>query len=206
MKTIFLRYWQTHMAKAPNTIEWRRQRIMVVSRNFFLILLVIQLTSCKKIFKCDNEYLTHKRENLDSTNLRLDGFYFEVGRQVVRPRFFYSNGINLMEKEGVDTLELEMLKSNILDGSYYNWLKDIKYTWGLVRIKGNVIEIERLDRRSTLECYSPIIRRGIIQNDTTIAVYEYELPNESSNTKFPDTVFYKFRAFPKPDSTNSFIE
>lgn len=202
MKTTLLRYWQIHMANTLNARECKRQLFTVVWRNIMVLCFTFYLFSCNKNATCDGG-LTHPKTEF-SASLRIDGFYYKKGVKNIKPQFFYKNGIGLVELVGTDTSELVEFSTRISNGSYYTDNKDNKFNWGLIRLNNDIIEIEFFDKSSNLECFRPFINRGIILNDSTIAMTEYEFDNQIN--QYPDTNFYYFKEFPKPDSTNSFIE
>ena len=147
---------------------------------------------------CKDEELSLKRTPYTGNELRIDGYYY---RKIpdLEIRFFYRNGIVRYGGGGYSSFEeLDncILNHQIVDGSS-------KTDWGVFLINGNTIKFEMW--------YPPsgggtptYIREGEILNDTTFHITESYRSDGSERSEKNE--MYHFRQFyPKPDSTNKFI-
>ena len=170
-------------------------------KSLFLSMLCVLLLPQCTVF--DNQ-LSLPLMPYNGEQLRMDGYYYQVGydeNTVFSPCFFYKNGI-LISLGGIEN-SLEEL-DEALKTSYYNthsYKKDV-LAWGIFFIEDSVIKFERWG--STV-LQSPLIREGVILNDTTFHITNIYNNDGSEQRKVNE--IYHFREFsPKPDSTNVFIK
>ena len=171
------------------------------------------------------EPLIYKKEAYNGQNLKINGYYYifkekEEGRTLNSTKyntfFLYKNGI-YYDSNGLssftfnisrlDSLDL-LVKKNVINLGKY---EQLQYQWGVFKVKGTEIEIERWVTSSGGGAYPTRIIKGEILNDSTIHFHTLvgSHPVNVGSKKKTITIdeTYHFRQFsPKPDSTNKFIK
>lgn len=182
---------------------------------FFFPLLIF--TRCK-VF----EPLSLNKQNYVSNNLITNGYYyalkdkeegFTLNEKKYNTFFLYKNGIYFGGKGlysanvSLDSLDFIISKkvSNLVKH------EQLQYEWGVFKVNGSEIKIERWITAAGGGTYPTQILTGEIKNDTTInfhtllGAYPLNYGRKKKTIKIDET--YHFRQFsPKPDSTNNFIK
>jgi hypothetical protein len=158
------------------------------------------ISCCSKLVS--DEKLTIPRKDYLGTELRTDGYYYEINNDLTSIYFLYRNGIILYaysyRNKTLEEIESEII-SQIKEGQ-----KIHKSRFGVFIVEGNTITIEQWAASTGFSL--PVVRSyGTIQNDSTFLVtktYSSETQKERSAN-----LLYHFRQFNnKPDSTNVFIQ
>lgn len=167
------------------------------------------ITNCNKNKPCKDDELSVPKSYFKGNELRIDGYYFgDVNRNTIKPfaniYYFYFNGVFFTS----DASDLNEAEAGTIKVDVENSFgKQIKGLWGVFKINGDVIEIERWRSRNN-GCETTIYEQGNIINDTTFIIMkrEYRENGTISKIESPNSTFY-FRPLPqKPDSTNNFIK
>lgn len=98
-----------------------------------------------------------------------------------------------------------MNRSNVfIDGSFYESNNDKKLYWGLFNINTTIIRIEKWypSSGSGMPVY---LHEGEIINDTTFRITR-SVRQKTGEEKELNEIYHFKEFFPKPDSTNSFID
>ncbi len=166
-----------------------------------LISLLLILSSCN----CDDEELTLTRMDYVGNELRVDGYYyyeFESDVPRVAIYFLYKNGI-VIDGGSPAVSQISEREQQYESGEYYDLIKSSKDNWGVFKVVGNEIDIERwYPGDPPLKVF---LNTGEIINDTSFRITSFSNP-DGSDPEARDEL-YRFKAFsPKPDSTNVFIE
>jgi hypothetical protein len=171
-----------------------KARIMLKS---ILLLVLFSIQSCLK----DDELIMHRIDN-DSGKIKLSGYYLESNKFVLTTYFLYQNGvfIEYSSYKPEDSLKIE---NTMRDAEILAKIKSNKDRWGVYRIEGNKILMEKWypsDR--PLDAF---LKTGTILNDSTFLLNTVSEPD--GNKKEVINEVYRLRKFsPKPDSTNMFIK
>ena len=170
-----------------------------------LILIILQMlfTQCCS-FLCDDDELSLPLIPYTGNELRIDGYYYQIGddgKGFYDVYFFYKNGIILNLGGGQNSLyELDEYVERCKQNKY---VYSSKIGWGIFVIEGNNIKFERWYPKE--KPYYAYVREGIILNDTTFHITKSYRSNGTNYS--PEDEIYYFRKFsPKPDSTNNFIK
>lgn len=148
-------------------------------------------------------------KNTGLTNqLRIDGFYYEkvnLNNDAVKVIFLYRNGV-VCDLLTFEKLDMQVIREHI--NKFYNGtdnnIVNSRLHWG---------SFELLEKEISLTNWYPssggplpvYVKKGIVLNDTTFVIKEYETTKGKKKGDLNDT--YKFVKFsPKPDSTNNFIK
>ena len=163
---------------------------------------LLSLAGCGKLFKDDE--LTLAKQPYIGNELRLDGYYYlmsSVYDCFDDTYFFYRDGTAL-SCEGSPLYESPFnYMERLLDG--YN--NKYKTGWGVFKIEGDSISIERWWFASESSGVRAGLMEGIILNDTTFQITS--ITWTGTETVYKKNDIYHFHAFtPKPDSTNQFIQ
>ncbi len=150
--------------------------------------------SCKLLGSCEDEKFSTSRTLYTGSQLKINGYYYgdtiiTEGRTTeVRATYFFQNGI--VAFGGGELQKLSLSQSLLADTES---LKKVKILWGIFRIEGTKLIIERWLPRQ-FDCLDAIQDEAQILNDST---YLLKRTNK----------IYRFRASSvKPDSTNNFIK
>jgi hypothetical protein len=160
-------------------------------RNFSIMLCVLMLVSCYAAKKIQ---LAKTANN--SNNLKLDGYYYcqnDGGSSVFilyRDGVYFDPGF-IMNVSSLSKLDTEITTS--YGSSFWNW--------GLYQLNGNNLIIERWLPGSGGP-YPTQINKGFIADNKTILISGLR---GSKHENEIDTFRFRY-LFPKPDSTNTFIE
>ena len=168
---------------------------------FMTFSVLIIMGSCNQ---WENEKMTLVKQPYNGSELRLDGYYYDMeDGKIWSTYFFYRNGI-LHYGIASDTLgnNLDMYDTWFASDYYLQRLRTGRRRWGLFEIHDDSIVFERW---GILEGGDPVLRfSGRILNDTTFIITRCENPHSGDVCQEQD--LYHFRQFsPKPDSTNMFI-
>jgi hypothetical protein len=181
---------------------------------------VFMFISCK-VF----EPLSLNKQDYRGNNLKTDGYYyifkdkeegFTLKEKKYNTFFIYRNGIYFGGKglssptfdiSNLDSLDLSVKKKVINVVKY----EPLQYEWGVFKVNGSEIVIERWVTASGGGIYPTQILKGEIKNDTTInfhtlvGAHPVNYNRKKKILKIDET--YHFRQMsPKPDSTNKFIK
>jgi hypothetical protein len=187
------------------TVNIEKYYVYTLAHYFLLLFLSAFIVSCDE-WMADDEQLSFTRTPYDGSELKIQGYYyldyFGGGDSLRIIDYFYSNGTYLsgsvIYKDNIQFNEIEYQ-----NGTYYQKIKNDKMVWGLFKIAGNEIQIEKLAPTSggSLKAY---IYYGTIRNDSTFQIHTLK-HSYGSELLGMDRV-YHYKAFsPKPDSINSFI-
>ena len=180
-------------------------RILILSA----IVLAVVFFFFFKMF--EDEELSMERVDYTGTELRTDGYYYyryqyydsreDSLYDKFIPWILYRNGVSLYGGAW-DYSRMEEVEIKFEDGTYYDKLKDDKFSWFVFQISDSVIDFEGWDSggyisKSTVKQYAKIV------NDTTFCRCS-KRPQKGENVKGMTFHFKQFA--PKPDSTNSFIK
>ncbi len=174
-----------------------------------LLMLFSIMTNCEKDKLCNDDELSLQRNDYNGDQLRIDGYYFgDINRNSSMPfaniYFMYKNGVFFSQ----GAADLDAAEAGTIDIDVENSFgKQSKGLWGIFKINGDTIEIERW--RSTINgCEAILYERADILNDTTFIVRTREYYNNGKIEKEekPNSTFYFRPLEVKPDSTNNFIE
>ncbi|MDD5571911.1 MAG: hypothetical protein PHD97_12245 [Bacteroidales bacterium] len=173
---------------------------MKLTKYIITLLLILFVFGCMK-----DDKLAFYQSSYTGNQLRIDGFYYQqCDKDYCTIYCFYRNGVLLYLGNYFTPDELTNLKSTIIDGSFYNSVKDKKDNWGSFKITNSNIEFQKWES-ATKKHYTAYDYSGDIINDTTFTITRYMRVNKTGMTKVEQTyVFMKFS--PKPDSTNSFVK
>lgn len=188
---------------------------------YVYVILIITTLSC-----AGYEPLTQARKSFTGNNLRLDGYYYCIGKE-------FSNGFNpdyadafFLNRNGIflnvaygsidSNLENEIILKD-LDESVKKRAEiislnaDKRPDWGIFFTEHSAIIIENWEHSAGGGAYPTKILSGIVVNDTTIHFDKIigAYPNNKGSKKKIKSIdeTYHFREFsPKPDSTNVFIK
>jgi hypothetical protein len=162
------------------------------------------MSCCSKLFS--DEKLTLSKTSYLGSELRIDGYYYELHNDLTTVYFLYQDGIILYayshRNKNLDEIEMDMLNNDMYNGNKNK--KGDKTRWGVFLIEGKNIQFERWDastggRLPTIKC------SGYIVNDTTFHITR-TYSSETEKEYFVDWI-YHFKQFDnKPDSTNVYIK
>ena len=166
----------------------------MVNSNKILMFLCFVYLSCGTT---GYEPLQLIRQDYSGQEIRLEGYYYfkEVvpmgpGTSIL---FLYKNGVVYNFGVVPDT---SLSKVDAFIKTIPHSSTDKPYAWGVFQVNDNKVKIEIWDIVSGGK-NTTTLREGKILNDSTIQICLFNRPNE----------FYRFRKFfPKPDSTNRFVE
>jgi hypothetical protein len=161
---------------------------------------LLSLPLCKSM-----DPMAFKREDYLDNNLKVHGYFYAPYQdsyyQGYVVFFLYRNGVYKHEglSPGIKSLDE-------LDDRKRGASADIPWGWGLYKIEGDAILIER--RVSGFE-YPTQVLIGRIANDSTIVFHtqfgDYRANHKDKPVSINET--FRFRPFaPKPDSTTKFVE
>ena len=171
-------------------------------RILYPLIIITFLISCKK------DELSIPRTPCTSTQLRLDGYYYQKWGNPERWQFyfFYRDGTVFGGSTflAAETLNVER---EFMDGSYVNDVKNHEAYWGLFKIEGAKIQFEKwypVNAGAT----QAFVDAGSILNDTTFIIeesYNLERNKKKDYNKVNLTFHFRFLS-PKPDSTNNVLK
>jgi len=116
----------------------------------------------------------------------------------------FKNGIIVKNAYG-DGFSIEIIESNIKNGSFFSSQKTIKRHWGLYKITN---ENFRMESWKASPCSMPINEiQGEILNDTTLKFTKTTFTNTTKYNEEFKTIneVYHFKKFAKPDSSVTFF-
>lgn len=168
----------------------------------FALLLILFVTYSCKSYEPDPE-LIMKRLPYNGNKIRLDGFYFSNRPNYTSYMFFYSNGI-VFTRSGMDNKIVEI--NDILKDMEF--VREHKDRWKIFQINNDTLHLHGWENTGSgfigpIQVHSLNDEYYKILNDSTLlfikhtGYYNYT----SDNNKY----FYFKKCFPKPDSTNVFI-
>jgi hypothetical protein len=161
------------------------------------------MSCCSKIFP--DEKLSMQRKDYNGNELRIDGYYFREDNTSysVGIYFLYNNGIILYGGFPLIS-EIGEYEQKYANGDWALSRKKDKASWGIFRIDGKIIKIEKWEPSTGIGL--PVyIKEGSILNDTTFHITTGYSPNGSNRRELNE--IYHFKQFDnKPDSTNVYIK
>lgn len=177
-------------------------------RALFIIIwitIILGLSNCR-FGLCKDDNLRLPQENYTGDQLKIQGYFFGDSTSNIAPIFvdvivLYNNGVVLQTQ--LPTSEIEPNVSPF--SSFTTPATDIREDWGLFRINGSYIEIERW-RESGCGAKTKY-EVGTILNDTTFVMIarEYRQNGQAGKLERPNSI-YRYRSLTqKPDSTNNFL-
>jgi hypothetical protein len=182
-------------------ISKKRYTIFVFFAQFLFL-------TCKKF-----EPFTIQKQDINTNNLKIDGYYYNLSNNQLDDFFLYKNGIYFGGADVATTrltnlTEIDLLISQTYDLKVKN---PVRYSYGLFNITNNEIKIERWLSgtggpypKQTL--IGEILSDSTIKFHTIIGDYKYNKNNSKKPVVLINKIFV-FRKFsPKPDSTNKFIK
>ena len=174
-------------------------------KTLFLLSILILLNSSCCLLECteEDDPLYLKRMEYSGNDIKLNGYYYQIGTKVSNAYFFYRNGV-IINIGGVRD-NLPEYDEHIIDVMNYGYYKNQKACWGVFIIDNDKILLERWQPLQPFRAY---IQQGEILNDTTFRLTKrYRMVNEEKTDEMEINSIYHFREFsPKPDSTNVFIK
>jgi hypothetical protein len=179
---------------------------MTVQDIFLTLLVLLPLSSCEKNGFCEDDELSLSRTEYNGSDLQIDGYYYEQTSNE-EPfsdiYYFYRNGVLL---GGGVAAAADVNDDEYIPPVNLNLIRNTKAVWGVFKLNGNLVEIERWQSRIN-GCETTIYERGNILNDTTFVINRREFRSDGEVRRTDDlNAFFKFRPLTeKPDSTNSFI-
>lgn len=171
-----------------------------------LIMTTILLIIITVILSCRGERwddkLTLPKQDYNGSELRVDGYYYHESDDAYEVFFFYRNGTTLYGGFPLMS-EIANKETTYLNGSYYNFIKNDKTSWGRFIIEGNVISREfwRPSSGGPSEVYT---HSGVILNDTTFQITKAWRSCKPKKKNDLDRVYHFKQFLPKPDSTNAY--
>jgi len=176
-------------------------------KTIFLSILFISLSvfmsCCNKLFP--DEKLSIQRIDYSGNELRVDGYYFREDKSMPRVTiyFLYRNGILLYGGPPMIS-EIEKFEQEYANGEWYTTRKNDKASWGIFRIDGQNIKIEKWEPSTGIGL--PVyIREGSVLNDTTFHIINSYRSDGSEKSNLDEVWHFKQFAN-KPDSTNNYIK
>jgi hypothetical protein len=111
-------------------------------RNVILLALVLALfPSCKKLRLCKDGEFTFSRQEDNSNELKLSGYYYTVSEEYPK-----AASIMLLFRNGVSVnsfgATLDEVQDGIVDLSIGENFKNLKSGWGIYKIENGSIEIQ----------------------------------------------------------------
>ena len=171
-------------------------------KSLILSILSIMTTQCS--FFMDDDSLSIPLTPYTGDQLRIDGYYYEIGHdgETIHSAFFlYKNGMLIHCGGSKSSLE-EMdryIKTYFVD----NKRRYVKYELGVFLIEGNNIKFERWYPSQVP--YRAYVKEGVVLNNTTFHITKSYRSNGTGEEE--QNEMYYFRPFsPKPDSTNNYIK
>ena len=176
-------------------------------QNLFLIILFIIINSCSVFDFLKDDELTIKRTNFSGSQLKTNGYYMHIYGNPENITIYFLNRDGVFIYAGSPPLkDLGVLEQEFIDGTFNNYIKKYKTSWGVFAIEDKSIKIERwYPSEPPLNAY---IEEGEILNDTTFIIKEiYRQKNNKKKETKTRNETYHFKAFsPKPDSANNFVK
>lgn len=167
---------------------------------YLLTVLFFTITSCDKLWFCDDEELTMVKTDYNGA-LKINGYYYNKLDTGYELYILYKNGIVINNRYTANSLS-EIENTFLLNESSHEHTQSSKTSWGLFRVTNSTITKQgwRISR-----CKRPVVEyRGEVLTDTSFNIKTYVDENGETNTIDEST--YYFKAFsPKPDSTNDYI-
>jgi hypothetical protein len=159
--------------------------------------------SCGKQ-KVEIEPLSMTQRDNESKKLRIDGYYLETDStnddRLLNVFFLYGNGIVLSLGSFYESTFDEKF---FLDTSIMNKQRKLPESWGLYRVSGDSIIVEKWFVSGGYPRYA-YLSRGFIRNDSSFVLVKSWRSHASDTILLNDE--YHFRKFkPKPDSVTEFI-
>jgi hypothetical protein len=157
-------------------------------------MLILCIWGCKKPY----EELSLQRIDYTGNELRIDGYYYYFYEDRIVVCFIYCNGIIKLCGSPPSIQDFEN-RDNPCSGS------SSKIGWGVFIVEKDNIKYEVWRGSPGFETLPTEISEGRILNDTTFHITLSYRQDGSERHERND--LYHFRHFyPKPDSTNSFIQ
>jgi hypothetical protein len=166
----------------------------MVKKLVFLVIILL-------IVSCKDDKIEIVKETYSGTDLRLDGYYFNVvgdGRDIL---IFYRNGVMLSSINFSKDLTFEGIEKELTSDKFIVLLKKDKIFWSNFRISNKAIKYETWE--PTLSKDYLFTNSGIIMNDTTFVMSKL-ITSKNKELIRNDTFRFKY-LFEKPDSTNRFL-
>lgn len=173
-------------------------------KNLLYLIIVTAAPLCKSA-----EPLMIKRENLTAGSMRTDGYYYCPYETGYLTCFFYQNGVFYYPGYISNGSELTAMDDKLSRQALYRAKTDpLQYTWGIFKVQGSVIKVNRWVHGSGGE-YPAQMLIGEIKNDSTIWFHTQIGDNTVGKRKktFEIDETFRFRQFgPKPDSASPYIK
>lgn len=169
---------------------------------------MVFLNSCEVASSlCSDDELTISRIDYSGSQLKIDGYYFGDANPnsskpfaniyyLYRNGVFFTTGASDLDKAETGTITVDVNNE---------FGKRIKGLWGVFRINGSTIEIERWQSSPT--CATTVYERGDILNDTTFIITqrEYRSKGKVVGSENPKSTFHFRSLTQKPDSVNTYV-
>lgn len=171
---------------------------LAFARILISLFIILEVCSCQMFFGKD-ESLSQRPTNNRTNKIKLSGYFYVEFSEMVVIYFLNENG-TIFQASGFPKSEWKESEESL--GSNSKIAANLRYNWGVYRIKEDSIQFERW--YPSERPYKTAMSKGIILNDSTFTITEVV----SSNGSFSSVnEVYRFRRFtPKPDSTTSFIK
>jgi hypothetical protein len=200
--------YQSFLILTRSIYTMRNLSLLLACSHFSCFCRVILLAFCLCFLGCSKERCKDDVLLIQQTpnhvqQIKLNGYYFgdttTWGKPYANVLYFYRNGV-FMYAFGKDK-ETAEAGAVVIDHEDY---KSLKRAWGLYRIDGNTIEMERWGP-SDYCGLTTIYDKGEIINDTMFVIKYFEERNRGKAKHREDiNSYFFFRAAVKPDSTNNF--
>lgn len=177
-----------------------------MKRIIFIVVSIILMISCNDVLH--DEEFTLIRKPFDGNQIKTNGYYYTyenkdglIVDETISVLLFYKNGVaaNFGYAGGIEEMEAKFKINEF-------YMKDNPFVWGVFRIEGDSIKIERSKSFGTTKSYMYILV-GVVQNDSTIHITKDLSSTGNGGKTIMMNQTYHFKQFsPKPDSTNVFMK
>jgi hypothetical protein len=164
-----------------------------------LIFISLLFCSCELLFK--HEEFSFKRENNNGNQLKMNGYYYEqLTDSVIFTRFLNTNGT--VCSPGSIKINKKNYDNLYRDGAFNKKVNNIRFCWGIFKIKKDSIIIEEWLVADGLK---PVfINKGKILNDTTFVITK-SISKKGGEKSVKEVHHFK-KFSPKMDSITKFIK
>jgi len=168
--------------------------------------LLVSLCSLIILYSCDCSYykFSIKRENYNGNEIKMDGYFYtdNSGKSSTTSiQFFYRNGV-VLSGGRYSLHNLDSIESEIINGALFDM--DNKRSWSPFKIKNDTLITEYLYENPP-SCQLLTAKSFFeIKNDTTIILKR--VSQAAYKDQEYNQIWHFKQFFPKPDSTNIFIE
>jgi len=177
-----------------------------MKRIIFIVVSIILMISCNDVLH--DEEFSLIRKPFDGNQIKTNGYYYTyknkdglIVDETISVLLFYKNGVaaNFGYAGGIEVMEAKFKINEF-------YMKDNPFVWGVFRIEGDSIKIERSKSFGTTKSYMYILV-GVVQNDSTIHITKDISSTGNGGKTIMMNQTYHFKQFsPKPDSPNVFIK